>query len=149
MDDKQLPAEAAGLPVQGPHRPPGRGSDPVPLRLILLPSGLVVDVTRPEVVIGRHSDVDVRLPLPDVSRRHCRVAWADGSWRIFDLNSLNGVFVNSERVSDCPLRQGDLVRIGGFTFRVQLGGDKDPRSLGVLRSIADALPDATDQRLAS
>src|SRR5689334_11928171 len=80
MDASQLPNEAQGLPVQGPHRPPGRGPDPIPLRLILLPSGMIVDLTEAEVIVGRHSDADVRLPLPDVSRRHCRFVWCDGAW---------------------------------------------------------------------
>ena len=77
----------------------GPAPDCVPLRLVLQPGGAVIEVSRPEVLVGRHSEVDVRLPLPDVSRRHCRFVYADGIWRVFDLRSLNGVYVNGERIA--------------------------------------------------
>jgi pSer/pThr/pTyr-binding forkhead associated (FHA) protein len=146
MDDCKKPHEAVGLPVQGPHRHPGRGSDVTPLRLILAPSGMTVDLTRAEVVVGRHSDADVRLPLPDVSRRHCRFTFHDGVWRVFDLNSLNGLFVNGDRVADSVIQNGDSVRIGGFTFRVQYPVECGEHSDSVLRRIADALPQRTERR---
>jgi pSer/pThr/pTyr-binding forkhead associated (FHA) protein len=96
----------------------------------------------------------VRLPLPDVSRRHCRFVWRDGVWQVIDMNSLNGVFVNGERVQQVPLRTGDMIRLGGFTFRVQLPGgmssaEERATATSVLRSIADALPDLPEQRRAS
>jgi pSer/pThr/pTyr-binding forkhead associated (FHA) protein len=84
-------------------------------------SGYVVELTRPETVLGRHSDCDVRLPLPDVSRRHCRFSRKLGAWFVSDLGSMNGVFVNSERVSEAPLKEGDTVGIGGFKFEVRFG----------------------------
>jgi pSer/pThr/pTyr-binding forkhead associated (FHA) protein len=73
------------------------------------------------MLIGRHSDADVRLSLPDVSRRHCRLVFAASRWQIFDLNSLNGVFVNGDRVQQATLDDGDIIRIGGLTFQVELG----------------------------
>jgi pSer/pThr/pTyr-binding forkhead associated (FHA) protein len=95
-------------------------ADCVPLRLVLQPGGAVIEVTRPEVLVGRHSAADVRLPLPDVSRRHCRLHWAEGCWQVIDLDSLNGVYVNDEPVLQAPLHPGDLLRVGGFTFAVEL-----------------------------
>jgi pSer/pThr/pTyr-binding forkhead associated (FHA) protein len=72
------------------------------------------------MLVGRHSGADVRLPLPDVSRRHCRCLFIDGTWHVLDLNSLNGLWVNDEPVQQAVMRQGDQVRIGGFTFTVDL-----------------------------
>jgi pSer/pThr/pTyr-binding forkhead associated (FHA) protein len=153
MDDPRLDAEAGDRPLQGPHRRPARqdGTAPewVPLRLVLRPGGQVVECTRPDLVVGRHSHADVRLPLPDVSRRHCRLVCADGGWQVFDLNSLNGVFVNGEQVQQATLRHRDQLKIGGFLLEVDLEpgdptvrlSDEDPPPDGVLRSIADALPD--------
>jgi pSer/pThr/pTyr-binding forkhead associated (FHA) protein len=91
-----------------------------PLRLVLQPSGMAIDVGRPVVIIGRHSEADVRLPLPDVSRRHCQLVFGEAGWEIIDLNSLNGVRVNTERVLRAFLAHGDMVQIGGFTFAVDL-----------------------------
>jgi pSer/pThr/pTyr-binding forkhead associated (FHA) protein len=73
------------------------------------------------MLLGRHSDADVRLALPDISRRHCRVVYASNRWQVFDLNSLNGVFVNGDRVQQATLDQGDILQIGGLTFAVELG----------------------------
>lgn len=97
-------------------------ADLVPLRLRMSPGGMVLDLGYPDIVIGRHSEADVRLPLPDVSRRHCRLLFAAGRWHIRDLKSLNGVFVNDELVDETELHDGDNVRIGGFNFVVELEG---------------------------
>ena len=125
MDELRVDAEAGDGPVQGPHWPQVRPGEPgpvvPPLRLVLRPGGAFVDCTRPDLVIGRHSAADVRLPLPDVSRRHCRLVCADGAWQLIDLDSLNGVHVNGERVRQAVLRHHDQIRIGGFTFEVELG----------------------------
>ncbi len=164
MDDPRHD-EAGALPLQGPHwrhnPPPAHAPQFLPLRLVLQPSGMTVVLARPDMLIGRHSEADVRLPLPDVSRRHCRFVWADGVWEVHDLKSLNGVFVNDDRVERSVIRHDDLVRIGGFTFRIDtrpvettiaLPADEGEGEEGedMLRSIADALPrparDSSHQR---
>ena len=123
MDDVNK-TEAAGLPVQGMHlRLHGAGVVPPdfsPLRLVLQPSGAIIDVNRPDMLIGRHTECDIRLPLPDVSRRHCRLQFVEGSWQVIDLNSLNGIRVNGEPCAQGQLEQGDLLKIGSFIFSVDL-----------------------------
>jgi pSer/pThr/pTyr-binding forkhead associated (FHA) protein len=140
MEHEQQSPEAAGLSAQGPHlrlcgEPP---ADFVPLRLVLQPSGAVIVVDRPDVLVGRHSEADVRLPLPDVSRRHCRLQCVAGYWQVVDLSSLNGIHVNGEQVQQAPLAQGDLLRIGGFTFAVDLT-DQAPVVNTPLQSIFHSL----------
>jgi pSer/pThr/pTyr-binding forkhead associated (FHA) protein len=153
MDRPPTPDEADGLPVQGPHAAdPNAGDAAVPpLRLVLQPTGMVLTLTRPDMLVGRHSACDVRLPLPDVSRRHCRFVHADGRWEVVDLNSLNGVFVNDEAVRQrAEVRQGDRVRIGGFTFAVELAPAAPPAEADdpLLRRIIHTLPRAdSDSRL--
>jgi len=155
MDDHSAPPEAPRLPLRGPHCPGNFG--PLPpgffsLRLTMQPDGAVLELTRPDMLLGRHTGSDVRLPLPDVSRRHCQFVFEDGHWHVLDLKSLNGVFVNGERVVRCLLRHGDEVRIGGFTFVADLEtgmkaaaapATSPPKSTNVLQSIADALPTLT------
>jgi pSer/pThr/pTyr-binding forkhead associated (FHA) protein len=125
MENSQRSLEADGFPALGARRTPA-ASLPVPadfvtLRLVLQPSGATVELTQPDVLIGRHSLADIRLPLPDVSRRHCRMMFSQGHWQIIDLNSLNGVYLNGEPVRQATVRAGDMLRIGGFTFVVELG----------------------------
>jgi pSer/pThr/pTyr-binding forkhead associated (FHA) protein len=118
MDDHR---PARGFPFQAPREitPPAPAGF-VPLGLVLLPSGMRVDLTKPNTLVGRHSSADVRLPLPDVSRQHCRFIFQHSAWNVLDLDSLNGVFVNNERVQRAVLHQGDRVRVGGFVFQVEL-----------------------------
>jgi pSer/pThr/pTyr-binding forkhead associated (FHA) protein len=128
--------------------------DFVPLRLILQPSGAALELTQPDVLIGRHSQSDVRLPLPDVSRRHCRFLFSQGVWQVIDLNSLNGIFLNGEPVRQATLRQGDLIRIGGFIFVVDLNGadvesPQSEASEGLIGGLFRRPPDAEERRRAS
>lgn len=130
--------------------------DFVPLRLAMQPSGATVELTQPDVLLGRHSHADIRLPLPDVSRRHCRFLFSQGVWQVVDLNSLNGVFLNDQLIRQASVRQGDILRIGGFTFVVELGttaADSPNDSAGLIRSILKARPapanDPEQHRLAS
>jgi predicted component of type VI protein secretion system len=149
MDDFNHPAEVSNLRLHGPDWP-GNEEPPLPpgflpLRLVLHPSGCSVALIRPDMVVGRHSSVDVRLHLPDVSRRHCRFVFAEGNWQVFDLDSLNGVFVNDEAVDQAVLHQGDRIRIGSYTFEVDLTEQVDadvllPNGLKTLGNIADLLP---------
>ena len=117
-----------------------------PLRLVLRPGGDAVELTRPDVLLGRHSDADVRLPTPDVSRRHCRFVFTDGEWEVYDLNSLNGLFVNGARVRQSTLHHDDLVAIGSYRLTVDLrpaaDGPSPDDSDRVLQSIVAALPEA-------
>jgi pSer/pThr/pTyr-binding forkhead associated (FHA) protein len=121
MSDNQHDEEPVRLPFQGPHwrkEPPEAGV--VPLRLQLRPGPFSVEVTRSGVVFGRHSTADIRLPLPDVSRRHCSFICDNGRWQIVDLGSLNGIFVNDVPVRQAELHDRDTIRIGGFIFDVDL-----------------------------
>jgi pSer/pThr/pTyr-binding forkhead associated (FHA) protein len=128
-DTQSTSGEPAGLPVQGPHWRPVRVVTPTaeftPLRLVLQPSGVTLELTHPNMMVGRHTESDIRLPLPDVSRRHCRFLYADGKWSVVDLQSLNGTFVNQEPVEKAELQQNDLVQIGSFTFRIDLCQGQD------------------------
>src|SRR4051794_38746729 len=120
MEHGSLSGEAPRLRLHGGTAPDGF----LRMRLVLQPSGLVLDVDGPDVLVGRHSEADLRLPLPDVSRRHCRLQFVEGGWQVIDLNSLNGVQVNGEQVLQAPLEHGDSLRIGGFTFAVDLSDSK-------------------------
>jgi pSer/pThr/pTyr-binding forkhead associated (FHA) protein len=111
----------------------------------------MIEVTRPEVAVGRHRSCDVHLPLPDVSRRHCKLLFQAGKWWVNDCGSLNGVFVNDSMVDSRALLPGDRLSVGGFTFVVQPAAvDLDEQDQIILRNIAVALaPPPIEQRRAS
>ena len=69
--------------------------------------------------IGRSGAADVRLDDATVSRRHALVVLTDeGDLRALDDRSLNGLFVNGERVDWAPLGDGDELEIGRFRIHV-------------------------------
>ena len=108
---------------------------------------MLLEVSRPAVVVGRHSAADIRLAIADVSRRHCRLTFQEGFWHIIDLNSLNGLYVNDERVHEAVLQEGDVIRLGSVTMVVQsVAEDGPPPSKCVLRSIADSLGEQSNCR---
>jgi predicted component of type VI protein secretion system len=57
------------------------------------------------------------LPHPLVSRQHCELYENGGQLMVRDLGSLNGTFVNNQRVTESPLPPGELLTIGTVTFR--------------------------------
>ena len=74
---------------------------------------------------GRHPDSDIFLDDVTVSRRHAEIErLADGGYEVRDAGSLNGTYVNGERVEKARLRNGDEVQIGKFrmVFLDALGG---------------------------
>jgi pSer/pThr/pTyr-binding forkhead associated (FHA) protein len=52
------------------------------------------------------------LPSGEVSRRHARLRFRDGTWLLQDLESTNGTTVNDVRVGCCQLHPGDRVVLG-------------------------------------
>jgi pSer/pThr/pTyr-binding forkhead associated (FHA) protein len=82
-------------------------------------------VVRNMTVIGRREDCDLRIPVGDVSRKHCRMVRTDDGIRIEDLGSSNGTHVNGQRVQESDLHAGDVVGIGPVQFIVQIDGLPD------------------------
>jgi pSer/pThr/pTyr-binding forkhead associated (FHA) protein len=73
-------------------------------------------------IIGRREDCDLRIPLGDVSRKHCRVIKEADSVRVEDLGSSNGTYVNGQRVQEAILQPGDTVKVGPVRFVLQVDG---------------------------
>jgi DNA-directed RNA polymerase subunit RPC12/RpoP len=73
---------------------------------------VVVPLTREWTRIGRGLAADVRFDDPTVSRRHAPIVRGADGLRVLDDRSLNGVFVNGERVEWSPLAHGDEIRVG-------------------------------------
>ena len=71
--------------------------------------------------IGRSTDADVRIEDRFASQVHARVYSRKGSYRLEDLGSTNGTFLNGEQVKgEVELRDLDEIRIGDTEFRFEL-----------------------------
>ena len=63
---------------------------------------------------GRHPDSDIFLDDVTVSRRHAEFRREGSGYTVHDVGSLNGSYVNRERIDAAPLSGGDEVQIGKF-----------------------------------
>lgn len=76
-----------------------------------------VDLLLP-TTIGRGREATLTLPHPLVSRMHCEIFERDGILVVRDLSSLNGTFVNNQKiVGEEVLEPGQLLTLGNVTFR--------------------------------
>jgi pSer/pThr/pTyr-binding forkhead associated (FHA) protein len=64
--------------------------------------------------LGRHPDSEIMLDDITVSRRHADVERTPTGYVARDVGSLNGTYVNHERIEEAPLRQGDELQVGKF-----------------------------------
>ena len=77
------------------------------------------------ITIGRTPDNDIQIDNLAVSTHHARVQFGADQLEIEDLQSLNGTFVNNQRVQKATLRHGDTVTIGKHEILVRLTGSID------------------------
>ena len=69
--------------------------------------------------IGRGVSADVHLDHPTVSRRHALIVRRDETLVLLDDRSMNGTWLNGERVSEAVLSDGDRIQLGAveLSFR--------------------------------
>ena len=107
--------------------PPETGEDEVTFDLDDIPAGaglLVVTrgpnagsrlaLTKAVTTVGRHPDSDIFLDDITVSRRHAELHRAGSGFVVRDVGSLNGTYLNRERVEEAPIHNGDELQIGKF-----------------------------------
>lgn len=71
---------------------------------------------------GRHPDSDIFLDDITVSRRHAEIVRDGDAYRVRDTGSLNGTYVNRERVEEAPLRHGDVLQVGKYKLHFLVAG---------------------------
>jgi pSer/pThr/pTyr-binding forkhead associated (FHA) protein len=67
-----------------------------------------------QVSTGRHPDSDIFLDDVTVSRTHATFRREGDDFIVHDVGSLNGTYVNRERIEEATLKTGDEVQIGKF-----------------------------------
>jgi pSer/pThr/pTyr-binding forkhead associated (FHA) protein len=79
---------------------------------------------------GRHPDSDIFLDDVTVSRRHAefRREPMSGGFTVNDVGSLNGTYLNRERIETSPLTSGDEVQIGKFRLVFLTGARRGERA---------------------
>lgn len=111
------------------------------------------ELEQTKIVIGRRAGADVQLPHPAVSGAHATLRLEGPRATLVDEASTNGTKVNGARIAPQrakPLRDGDVIEIGGFTLHVELGiaasgvSAEDTRALA-LQLLRDAMDPSGDR----
>jgi general secretion pathway protein A len=94
---------------------PSSESAPTVGRILLATEGRTVgerELKPGRLVIGRTPDNDLQIDSKFISRHHCQIITQPDSCLIEDLNSTNGIYVQSKRVRRYNLNDGDVVQVG-------------------------------------
>lgn len=98
-------------------------------------------ITRDMTVVGRREDCDLRIPLGDISRKHCRFVRDGDTLRIEDLGSSNGTYHNGTRVDkEAILQPGDSIQVGPVVFVLQVDGHPADDELHPVAADAGGMP---------
>ena len=113
------------------------GDAPDSAQLVILSGalhGTVVELSNRPVGLGRDLDNVVQLSDDFVSRHHAELVCDGGQYRLRDLDSANGTYVNGNRIRETILQTGDRLRIAGVALRFEA----PPGGVG---SAMNAVPD--------
>ena len=100
-------------------------------RILLASEGKTVmerELRPGRLVIGRTPDNDLQIDSKFISRHHCQIVTQADSCLIEDLNSTNGIYVQSKRVRRYNLNDGDVVQVG--QHEIMYIDERVPRSRG-------------------
>jgi serine/threonine protein kinase len=78
------------------------------------------------VILGRGLESDFTLYDSALEYRHCKIEPAGNGFRIADLETLNGTFLNGKRITEAHLKDGDLIRFGKITIRFREYVEQEP-----------------------
>lgn len=101
-------------------------------------------VTSRAVTIGKGAENDIVLDDDSVSTRHAQLKYESGGWRIIDLDSTNGTYVEGIRLAPqvpTPLTYGASIRVGGVALQLMKEEGADADAAGA-EEAAPAAPDA-------
>jgi pSer/pThr/pTyr-binding forkhead associated (FHA) protein len=91
-------------------------------KLVLLSAGMTGrthELKAEKTTIGRVEDNAFQIAEPSVSSHHCEVLLVAKDVVVKDLNSTNGTFINGQKVSESPLKPGQILRLGQVEMRLE------------------------------
>ena len=81
-------------------------------------TGRTHDLKVDKTTIGRVEDNSFQIAEPSVSSHHCEVLLKGNDVVVKDLNSTNGTFINGEKITEAPLKPGQILRLGQVEIRL-------------------------------
>jgi hypothetical protein len=83
------------------------------------------------VTIGRSDQCDIAVKDSSMSGRHAEIRKSNGEITVRDLGSANGIYLNGERIDEAELFDGDVLRLGQTSVRVDVVGGRKRRAAAV------------------
>jgi len=111
-------------------------------RILLASEGKTVmerELKPGRLVIGRTPDNDLQIDSKFISRHHCQIVTQADSCLIEDLNSTNGIYVQSKRVRRYNLNDGDVVQVG--QHEIMYIDERMPRMRGIGDTAENEIPE--------
>ena len=103
--------------------------------------GAVIAINKPQFIIGRLPECNLRIESKALSRRHAQIDVKDGSVTVKDLGSTNGTFVDGQKITgEVELKNGQTLRVGPLETTVQISaemhGAKNPKVASVKEAVS-------------
>lgn len=95
--------------------------------------GTTFPLTDAEATIGRESVSNISLRHPSISRRHCVIRKVGAEFKIADLDSYNGTFVNGIPIKEQTLAHADQIRVGNIALLFLLEESEETTSNHLVR----------------
>ena len=129
-----------------------RAAETVPvLRVVVAKEGGMTsqhELVTAVVNFGRSPECEVRLEGKNISRIHCILDLrADGNLWVRDNESLNGIFVNGEKVKEAIITARDAVKVGNFRFKAIVTGTSTRPVSSEARAVVPASKPDLDRTL--
>lgn len=107
-----------------------------------------LELSQESYVLGRDSQCGIVLEDDAVSRRHAVIERSEQGYRLRDLNSLNGSFVNEIKVNEFVLNSGDRVRFGKQIYKFVAGTEIESQYYEVMFTLVtcDGLTQVPNKR---
>lgn len=93
-------------------------------------SGQTFALGATRILVGRADNCDLRLEDASVSSEHARLVRDSAGWRVVNLLSTNGTFVNDQKISSSAVSNGDRIRFGRVEFRLYDPDEADASKSG-------------------
>lgn len=91
------------------------------LRFVSTVEGVhTIELTEPIITIGRTANNVVCIEDPNISKHHTLLINEDNTYKIYDLHSVNGTWINGDRITAGTLKEGDAVRIGYLELKYEI-----------------------------
>ncbi|HEY2943372.1 MAG TPA: FHA domain-containing protein [Vicinamibacteria bacterium] len=93
------------------------------LRLSPATGGGPVELSKDQTLVGRDPACDIVVSDGSVSRKHALLERRSAGWFVVDQGSANGTFLDSQRVAESPLHNGQELRFGAIAYKVEIEGE--------------------------